>query len=218
MNPIIDKIRKLLRLSRDSKATPNEAATAMAKAMKLASDHGIDLSALPSDDPGRGGMSHVTEPSQCGPAHRMASGIVKRHFGVATLFDSTGSRAVIHFIGIETNCQIASYCYIYLVRSMRQAWRKRENRRLRDRQSFLRGYASAINSLMPGVFHQNGIILCADNYIEAVIFAGRHGIKIRTTKPSAAKISDASFHHGFVAGQKGGIHNAIRGTDYNLIS
>lgn len=219
MNPIIEKLKKLLRLGKDSKATPNEAAVAMAKALKLASDNGIDLSSIPTDDSDHGGMAHVTEASQAGPAHRLASWLVNRHFSVATLFDSSGKKPVIHFIGIETNCQLASYCYTYLVRSSRAAWRKRENRRLRDRSSFLKGYFAAIDSLMPDVFHRDGLILSTDNYVQTVIFAGRTGIIF---KPLASAwnggLSDSAFRNGVRCGTRDGIRNAIRGTDKLLIS
>ena len=189
----------------------------MAKALKLAADHGIDLSKIPTDDPERGWMTHTTEPSQKGPAHRLASWLVKRHFGVATLFDGTGRKPVIHFIGVESNCQLAQYCYVYLVRSMRAAWRKRDNKRLRDRDSFLQGFAYAIDSMMPEVFHREGLILSADNYIETVILAGRDGIRLTPIKEKDRKISDAAFRHGHCAGKTSGIRNAVNGTDQPLI-
>jgi hypothetical protein len=214
MNPIIDKIRKLLRLGKDSKATPNEAAVAMAKAMQLAAAHGIDLSQIPDDTGSNGGISHTTEPSQAGLPHRLASMLVKRHFSVSTLFDSTGKKPVIHFIGLPNNCDLALYCYVFLVRSMRTAWRKRENRRLRDRASFLRGYAAAIDSLMPATFHQPGLIISADEYIETVILANQHGVKIKTLGNGRKnKISDAAFRNGYRQGKQTGIHNAIRGSE-----
>lgn len=217
MNPIVDKIRKLLRLGRDGAATPAEAAAAMAKAMRMAAEHGIDLSQMPPDDPERGGMTHATEPSQAGLPHRLASQLVKRHFNVATLFDSTGRKPAIHFIGHEENCQLASYCYVYLVRSMRAAWRNRENRRLRNRDAFLRGYAAAIDSLMPETFHREGLILSADRYIETVILAGKAGVKIADMKPVKSSLSDSAFRHGYRAGKAGGIRNAIRGTTQPLL-
>jgi hypothetical protein len=218
MAPILDKIRKLLRLGRDHAATPAEAAAAMAKALKLAAENGIDLSRIPPDDPERGGMSHTTEPSQCGPAHQLASWLVMRHFGVRTLFDNTGAKPVIHFIGVESNCQLAAYCYVYLVRAMRAAWRNRTNRRLRDRQSFLEGYARGIDSLMPAVFHRPGLILSADRYIETVIFAGKEGIRLREVKPKQRKLSAAAAFHGYRDAKIDGIRNPIRGTDRELLT
>lgn len=218
MSPIIDKIRKLLRLGKDGAATAAEAAAALAKAIQLAAEHGIDLSKIPDDTGLNGGLGHVTQPSQAGLPHRLASSLVKRHFGVDALFDSSDRKAVIHFIGLPENCDLAIYCYVFLVRSMRIAWRKRENRRLRDRESFLRGYASAIDSLMPATFHRPGLVLSAQQYIEGVILAGRHGVKIKTVRASSKhKLSDAAYRNGYREGQRGGIRNAIRGTEtFNL--
>lgn len=218
MSAAFEKIKKLLRLGRCSAASPAEAAQAMAKAMALAAENGIDLSQVPTDDPERGGMTHETEPSQAGPAHRLASRLVRAHFGVDTLFDSTGDKAVIHFIGLETSCQLARYCYVYLVRASRAAWRTRTNRRLRDRESFLRGYFAAIDALMPAAFHRSGLIVSSQPYINGVILAGKAGVKIGTIgsgKPQ--KISESAFFHGHRAGEAGGIRNAIRGTDKPLI-
>lgn len=216
MNPIIDKIRKLLRLGRDSAASPAEAASAMAKALQLAAEHGIDLGKLPADDGKGGGMTHQTENSTKGMAQHQASRLVKRHFGVQTLFDSTGLKPVVHFIGLEENCHLARYCYVFLVRSMNTAWRKRANRRLRDREAFIRGYAVAIDRAMPAVFHQPGLVLSSDSYIERVFMSP--GTKITEFGGKAAKLSDAAFREGFVTGTDAGIHNAIRGTDKPLIA
>ena len=132
MNPAFAKIKKLLRMAKDRAASSAEAATAMRKAMELAAEHGIDLTAIPPDDPEHGGMTHASETSQAGPAHRKAAALVRRHFGVDPLFDSTGEKPVIHFIGFESNTQLALYCYTYLVRASRAAWRKRANKRRED--------------------------------------------------------------------------------------
>lgn len=218
MTPIIEKLKKLLRLAKNHAATAEEAATAMRKALALAGEHGIDLSAIPPDDPEHGGMTHTTEPSQGGPAHRRAASLVMRHFGVETLFDSTGKKPVIHFIGFETNTQLALYCYIYLVRASRAAWRNRSNRRLRDRESFLRGYFRAIDQMMPAVFHQPGLVLSTANYVQGVIVAGRSNVVISQNKRAEKPISESAYMHGHMAGQNDGIRNAVRGTDKPLIA
>jgi hypothetical protein len=216
VNPIVEKIRKLLRLGRDSAASPAEAALAMSKAVQLAAEHGIDLASLPSDDGKGGGITHQTENSTKGVSQVQASRLVKRHFSVDALFDSTGPKPVVHFIGMEANCQLARYCYVYLVRAMSAAWRKRANRRLRDREAFIRGYAVAIDRAMPAVFHQPGLVVSSGDYIERV-FASP-GSKLSSFGAKPKKLSDASFREGFVTGAEAGIRNAIRGTDKPLIA
>lgn len=209
-NPIIERIKKLLRLGKDGAATPAEAALALSKALKLAAEHGLKLEDIPADSDS-GILSHETIKSQAGPAHRLASGIVKRHFGVSTLFHSTNDGGKIHFIGFPEQTALASYVYEYLVRAMRRAWRTRSNKRMRDRDSFLRGFAAAIEDLMPETFHQPGLTLCADKYIHDVILRGS-GSKMTTLASPKAK-SDKAFFHGLKAGSKAGIRNALRGSD-----
>jgi hypothetical protein len=215
MNPIIDKIKKLLRLSKDGAATAEEAAAALAKAMQLAAQAGVSLADIPADSDS-GILGHQTIDSQAGPAHLLASGLVKKHFGVDTLFDSRGGKKRIHFIGLPEQIDLASYVYTYLVRTMRSAWRKRANRRLRDREAFLKGFACAINRLMPAAFHRPGLILSAEKYVQDVLIGTDPNVKLSSLKGPEAK-SDKSFHHGFEAGDKAGIRNAIRGTSQPLL-
>lgn len=211
MNPIIEKIKKLLRLSKDGAATAEEAAAALAKAMQLAAQAGVSLADIPADSDS-GVLGHQTIDSQAGPAHLLAAGLVKKHFGVDTLFDSRGGKKRIHFIGLPEQIDLASYVYTYLVRTMRSAWRKRGNRRLRDREAFLKGFACAINRLMPAAFHRPGLILSAERYVEDVIIGQDSNVKMSNLKGPEAK-SDRAFHHGFEAGDKAGIRNALRGSN-----
>lgn len=216
-NPILDKIRKLLRLANCKGATPEEAATALRKAMEMAASNGISLDQVETvERAAAAGMTHTTEKSQCGIAQQLASAIVKRHFNVDTLFKIGRGRGVIHFIGLEEHCHLACYCYTFLVRQMNAAWRKRANRRLRDRKSFLRGYATAIDQLMPEVFHQPGLVLNTSAYIAAVL--NPSGAKIREVSRGDERVSEAAAAAGWQAGKRGGIHNAIRGTDKPLIA
>lgn len=216
-NAIIDRIKKLLRLGRCKGATVAEAALALQKAQELAAEHGIDLGALPPDQDGVGGMSHSTEKSTKGPAQLRTSALVKQHFNVETLYDSTGKKSVVHFIGVETNCQIAAYVYVYVVRSANSAWKNRANKRLRDRRSFVTGFVAAIDAMMPKKFHQPGLVVSAERYVQGVIIAGRKGIKIHEVNGSKKPLADRAFQDGYIEGTGAGINNALRGTESPLI-
>lgn len=210
MNPIIERIKKLLRLGKDGAATPAEAAAALSKALKLAMEHGLKLEDIPADSDS-GILTHETVESTAGPAQLLSAGIVKTHFGVDTLFITGGSRKI-HFIGLPEQVALAAYVYTYLQRTMCRAWRTRENKRLRDRNAFLRGFAAAMNRLMPEVFHRPGLILCSQKYVEDVICVGPGWSKTTSLAPPKAK-SEAAFSHGLEAGRKAGIRNALRGSD-----
>ena len=207
MNPIIDKIKKLLRLGKDQAASAAEAAAALAKAQELAAANGISLTEIPDDSEESSALSHVTTPSQAGLPHKLASRLIKRHFGVDTLFDSTGRKAVIHIVGTPLQAQLATYVYTYLVRALRQSWKRRNNRRLRDRESYLRGFAAAISNQLPEVFPQTGLVLSTEHYIQSNLLAP--GERIVTLPNSKKSLADASFHHGFMAGADAGIRNAM---------
>jgi len=215
MNPVIDKIRKLLRLANDQGATTHEAAAAMAKAQQIATENGISLTDVPDDCGTTNGLTHIPHPSQAGLPHKLASRLIRNHFGLATLFDSTGRKAVIHIIGTPLQAQLATYVYIYLVRVLRQSWRCRENKRLRDREAFLRGFAHAISNKLPEVFPQDGLILSAEAYIAAKLIGP--GAKLTHFTASKKPLSDSAWRNGYLAGVDTGIHNAIHGSGTNCL-
>jgi hypothetical protein len=207
MNPITDKIRKLLALGRNGAASPNEAATAMAKAQRLTAEHGISLTEIPADDSPGSWLTHISVPSLKGLPQRLASRLIKRHFGVDTLFDSTVKPSVIHIVGTRDQAEIASYVYVYLVRTVRRSWVTRKNRRIRDRESFLPGFVHSISQMLPEVFPQTGLVLSAQHYIETTLL--RPGEQTIFLKPSKNRLADKAFLQGLIDGRKAGIRNAI---------
>lgn len=214
MNPILDRIRKLLRLSKCSKASPNEAAVALAKAMQLAAENGIDLAKISTED-SDANVTHRTTPATFGVAERNASSLVKRHFNVDALFATQDGKKVIHFTGYPETCDLAIYVFVYLVRSAKSAWKNRTNKRLKNRESFIFGFFLAIEELMPPTFHQPGLVPSFRAYTEQVLLSGRKII----TKPVAPKSTTIkSLTSGWIAGQKNGIHAPLRGTSTPLLS
>ena len=208
MNPIIDKIRKILRLGNDHGATAEEAASALAKAQQLAAEYGISLTEIPDESDTASGLTHASVPSLAGLPHKLASGLVERHFGVATLFDPLGAKPLIHIVGTPNQIDLATYVYVYLVRVIRQSWQRRPNKRLRDRESYLRGFTVAISKKLPRVFPQDGLVLSADAYINGVLIVP--GTKLVSRDGGRKKpLSDRAFHHGYAAGTGTAIHNAI---------
>lgn len=214
MNPVIDKIRKLLRLSKCSKASPNEAAVALAKAMQLAAEHGIDLAKVSTDDTDAQ-VTHRTTTAVFGVAERNASNLVKKHFNVDALFSKRSGKSVIHFIGYPEACDLAIYCFVYLVRCARAAWKNRSNKRLRNRESFIFGFFLAIEDLMPTKFHQPGLVPSFKAYTEEVLL---QGAKLITRGIAPKSVPLRALTAGWIAGKSNGINQPIRGTDKPLIS
>jgi hypothetical protein len=209
MTPILEKIQKLLRLSKCSKATPNEAAVALAKAMKLAADNGIDLDKISTDEVDSQ-VTHRTTGAVFGVAERNASALVKRHFNVGALFSKRSGKAVIHFIGYPETCDLAIYVFVYLVRCARSAWKNRPNKRLRNRESFIFGFFLAIDRLMPPKFHQPGLVPSFEAYTENILLKGSRMIT-KSIAPKSTPIK--SLAAGFRAGESNGINAPLRGSD-----
>lgn len=205
MNPIIEKIRKLLALAKNDGSTANEAAIAMRKAISLASEAGVDLDSIPTDT-ATSATTHVSIKSTKGCAERFASCLIMHHFSVSTLFYSCGAKRVIYIIGFPEQCAIAEYVYVYLVRSMKKAWRDRSNKRLKNIGAFMSGFATAIHNQMPEKFHQDGLKIVHDDYIQNVIL---HGSGKITTIPNKSTNSTAASYAGYRAGAATTINNAI---------
>ena len=138
---VIEKIKKLLRLSKSN--NPHEAELAMQRAMEIAAKHQIDLSGVdPSDDKNR--VTHDFTPiwTRLPIEARYAEIIIRRFFSVDAM-ESKGGRfyrsAVIIIVGHKSEIEIALYVFNFLVGHFRRSWNNRANKRLRNRKAFMRG-------------------------------------------------------------------------------
>ena len=211
---ITETIKKLLRLARDKAASPAEAASALAKAQAIAEANG---QALPDDpgespDPKRNVLAHHKVMSASGYAERKAAWLICVQFpvryiwGWGGLFDSKRS---IYFIGPPCFVEIAGYCFTYLRRTMATAWRKRANKRIKNRRAFIDGFAAAIYEQMPEEFRGRGLVdIDAAAYFITVISPGA---TLAMMGQLATRGSSAALTAGFVAGRRHGIRNALEG-------
>jgi len=112
----LDKIKKLLKLSKSSNA--HEAELAMAKAMELAARHEIDLSTL-SDDAEVSDIIHRWFPMKARLSRewRLALNVAAAHFHVKPCI-CRGRKQVV-FIGRADAIEVADYIITFLVREVR---------------------------------------------------------------------------------------------------
>jgi hypothetical protein len=213
MNPTLEKIKKLLRLARDNSATPAEAAAALAKAIAMATESGIDLDKVSTDDNSQS-LTHRTVKSCFGDAERNAAHTVRKHFNVEALFYSNGKKRVVHFYGFPEACDLSIYVFVYLVRASKSAWKNRANKRLKNRSAFIMGFFFGIDEHFPEKFHQDGLLPSFQAYRDEVLLSGG---KLITRQIAPKTISVKSLSAGWKAGKNKGINNAIRGTDKPLI-
>lgn len=214
MDSINERIKKLLRLARDKAATPAEAAAALSKAQAIAEANGRELPADPgeSPDPKRNVLSHHRVETASGYAERKAAWLITVQFPVKFIWGWGGlseSRRAIYFIGPPCFVEIAGYCHTYLRRTMAMAWRKRANKRLKNRRAFIDGFAAAIYEQMPEEFRGRGLV-----EIDAAAYFITHikpGATLSKMGQLSARASSASLTAGWIAGKRHAIRNALEG-------
>jgi hypothetical protein len=148
MNPILEKIKKLLRMKHGG--TQAEVETALAMAAELARKHGIDLATVNPDETPAEEISHVDAfmATRLQWECKYSALVVENFFGVSFLCRTKGyanSRGwafkinySITFVGTASATEIAIYIYHFLVGHFRRCW-SRASGRLRDRRSFMYG-------------------------------------------------------------------------------
>jgi hypothetical protein len=208
---IIVKISKLLRKGKDAGSTPQEAAAFLNKAQQLAAAHGINLTELPETaGTAASPLTHQTIKIRKGLAERLASAIVKTHFGVDCLTVTSKRRSHLYIIGMPSQVEISIYIYTCTVRLIRESWDLRENKRLRDRTSYLRGFACAISEKVPQIYPSTALVLCRHDYIATQI-VNPLGNNLREIAPPKLKpLAKAATIAGYQAGQKAPLHQALR--------
>lgn len=145
-NPIIEKIKKLLRMKRGG--TPDEIATALRLAQELAEKHGIDLNAVnPDEENHERPISHDSEIAgvRVSWESKYAS-LVCNQFLKVRVFQSVNdarNKYVFTFVGEEWDIQIAIYVYRFLCGHFRREWKTRRGR-CRNRQAFMYGMYQGI--------------------------------------------------------------------------
>ncbi len=111
---ILDRIKKLLRLSRSS--NPHEAALALERALALSAAHQIHLASVDPDDE-VAGIRHKQRQEACRISldKRLAMRLVSTYFSVKII---VGYKSLT-IIGRAPDIQIAEYAYLFIVRSCR---------------------------------------------------------------------------------------------------
>ncbi len=158
MNSPLDKIKKLLRLSKS--ANPHEAELAMQRAMNLAARHEIDLSTL-ADDSEVSEIIHRWFPMKARLSRewQLALNVAAAHFHVKPCISRP--RKMVAFIGRADAIEIADYIVTFLVREVRRQVKdfalsvrmSRKKMTSGKRAGFITGFFTGIHSrLEQGTF------------------------------------------------------------------
>lgn len=149
---ILEKLKKLLTLSRG--ASGAEAETALAMAMKLATKNAIDISSIELADAAPKKEAMVQDGVECGQrmsvAQRWISWILQDHFNVAVIY--SGSRWAgrrIYLLGRKSDVEFAKYVQDFLREHMLRSWQyyqKSHNVSTRERNSYFSGFYRGLST------------------------------------------------------------------------
>jgi hypothetical protein len=176
MNPVIEKIQKLLVVSKNG-GTESEMQTAMLKAQQLADRYEIDLATVHASSHNESKdveeplieVEHITAKGRHRrpPAHKYIAWILCEHFGVRITFN--GSK--IWIFGRESKVYIAKYAYDYMHRTFNSIWRELRREQYYDtssRNSVFFGIYTALDAKLKGA---------KDGLLSALTFEGGEELK-----------------------------------------
>ncbi len=124
-SPILEKLKKLLTLSKD--ATGAEAETALAMATKLAIKHDIDISSIKLATGEQKKEEMVNDVLTCGArmsvAQKWISWLLQDHFKVSIVYGgSRWSGRIMYFLGRKSEVEFAKYVQDFLKEHMLRSW------------------------------------------------------------------------------------------------
>jgi hypothetical protein len=220
IDPIIEKIKKLLRMKRGG--TPDEIATALRLAQELAAKHGINIGDVNPDeeDPAKEKpISHIdaliSARIQC--ECKYAALTLEQFFKVTCLTRKTRwNEYRLTFIGTDWDTQIALYVYHFLVGHFRREWKTKRGR-CRNRQAFMYGMYLGLCSKLrerqpvieqkPGIIHTDRALIRRSDYMQKTFGD--------TSKKNCVPDDDASQarYRGYLAGRDTEIRSGVKAGD-----
>lgn len=220
---ILDKIKKLLRLSRSS--NPHEAALALQRAMELAQANNLRLASIDPDDEVAGIRHKERMESRLHYEKRLAVGLIQDFFSVRIIRGWNHLKIV----GRAPDIQIAEYAYVYLVRACRlclAAFEKEEaaaRRRvtINKRRSFILGFMEGVRKNLHklSVVRSDSLGSMTDVITTKVLEMSRRDAyvaerwKLGKLPPVTFRMNDGSATNGFLDGMKTNLNRPVSGSD-----
>lgn len=221
MTPIIEKIKKLLRLARSS--NPHEAALAMQRALALAEEHRIAIEGI-NPDQSAPAFAHRSGKVFARMSHdqTFASLIVQRFFRVKAItkgcvrVDKHGwpcAGEKMTFVGTESDLEIAFYVFDFLTHHFAYCWRKHRGR-CRNRYSFIHGMFVGLHSKLSESEPPAPARSSKGNELELSMkaYIAEHFGELKTKGMPDAKAQAARWA-GYVQGRKTEIRPGIKQTE-----
>jgi hypothetical protein len=142
----LSKIKKLLSMREEKGASPNEAAVALGKARKLASEIGIQLENLTNEE-----LHTYREKRLCTGVYvdardRLICEILSVHFPVKVfMWGVKGTKCGIAFVGLQEHVELAETYFNYLRSFAEKSWKSKGQPR-EHRVDWMEGFFTAVHS------------------------------------------------------------------------
>lgn len=117
METIVEKVKKLLRLSRGTNSEA-ESLNALAKAKEMCALYGLRFESVDAEAP-RIKEEKVLDGKRNSASKRWVFGILDAHFGIMVCEGAMGG---VYFVGPEENIEIGKFILEYLLASEKRAW------------------------------------------------------------------------------------------------
>lgn len=116
-NKIIDKIRKLLNTANDDRGNETERETAMRMAVKMLSIHNLELKDLDVQEEARDEVHYEEFPD---PFRKIIGSAIAELFFCRFYHTKVPNKQKLwfHFVGLESNCEVAKEIASYVIRSI----------------------------------------------------------------------------------------------------
>lgn len=227
-DPIVEKIKKLLRMKRGG--MPEEIATALRLAQELADKHGVHLDDVNPDDdaPKSETMGHsvpiAAARMQC--ECQYAGLICQQFFHVAVFTNTTHGhwskggwprrvyRYELTFVGTDWDREIATYVFNFLLKHFRREWNTNSGR-CRNRQSFMWGMFLGIRSKLrerqPAVEPESTqAIMVRDRQVARRDYIVKHFGELKSESCAPDTDAQAALNRGWQAGRNTEINPALK--------
>jgi Protein of unknown function (DUF2786) len=228
IDPIIEKIKKLLRMKRGG--TPDEVATALRLAQELAEKHGINLGDVDENDERSNHEKPISHTDALIAARiqwecKYAALVCQQFFNVTVMVRRSFKRLqhdlCLTFIGTEWDTQIALYIYHLLVGHFRREWKTKRGR-LRNRQAFMYGMyiglCSKLEERQPKKEQTPGIVTTDRGLVLRKDYMEKNFGKTESTNVQPDGDAAAAKYAGYVSGRNTEIRGGVKNGESNKAS
>lgn len=170
----IEKIQKLLEITTERGATPEEAANALAKAQMLLFKNGLTMDDLKAEE------EDIIVEEKVSVGTKSVNFIQNKfvselalHFACSVLISTIGRQGKFVFIGEKSKVQVFKECFLFAYNAYKSCWAKevaKMNISIHDknlrRVSYLEGFVDGLTNELVKSENANALVICKSQELE----------------------------------------------------